>query len=123
MRVAGEQQAHDAFALGVGEPVVRDQQGAADPIQRIVLAAPVAERRLLDTAADVIDRRVREADGVEVIDHDRRVGEPVGEAGGVAAERVDDRDLDLVTPRRRLGASSQSRTTWPERPRATSRSR
>ena len=48
---------HDTFALVFVEPVVRDQQGAADPIQRVVLAAPMPERGLLDPAADVIDRR------------------------------------------------------------------
>jgi hypothetical protein len=59
--------------LVAGEPVVRDEESAEDPVERIVLAAPMAECRLLH-AADVVDRRVRETDGVEVVNDDRRVG-------------------------------------------------
>ena len=68
--------------LGVGEAFVTDEEPAADPIQRVVASAPMTERFLLHTAAGIIDGLVRQADRVEVIDHDRRV-EPVGEPGRI----------------------------------------
>jgi hypothetical protein len=53
----------------VGEAFVSDQQPAADAVERVALAAPVAEGVLLDLAADLVERGVGQADGVEVINH------------------------------------------------------
>jgi hypothetical protein len=67
--------------LLVAETFVADEQAAADPIQRIVAPTTMTERLLLHTTAGIVDRRVREPDRVEVIDHDRRVkpvSQPVG---------------------------------------------
>ena len=83
--------------LGVGEAFVTDEESAADPIQRVVASAAMAERFLLHAATGVVDGLVREADRVEVINDDRRV-ESIGESCRVAAERVDDRHVDRVDP-------------------------
>ncbi len=83
--------------LLVAEAFVTDEEPAADPIQRIVASTTMTERFLLHAAAGVVDRRVRQPDRVEVIDHDRRV-EPVGEPGRIPAERVDDRHVDRLDP-------------------------
>ena len=57
----------------------------------------------MHAAADIIDTRRGEPDRVEVINHQRRCGEHVADVGGVAAERVDRGDLDLIS--RPLGAA------------------
>jgi hypothetical protein len=50
-----------------------DEQQLADAVQRIALATPVAQGGLLDSAADLVDDRVGEPDGVEVV-HDHHPG-------------------------------------------------
>jgi hypothetical protein len=55
-----------------GELLGGRQKQLADPVQRIWLAAVVAEGGLLGPAADLIDHRVGQLNGVEVVhDHGR----------------------------------------------------
>jgi hypothetical protein len=55
--VACLQQAHDPFAFGIVEPVVRDQQRATGPVERVVLTAAMPERPLF--AHDVSQMHLR----------------------------------------------------------------
>lgn len=79
--------------------------GAADAIQRVVFAAAVAERFLLDAAADFVDDGVGQLDGVEVIDHEHGVGQPGLDGVDIAPVRVDGDHADVVAPA--LAASGQ----------------
>lgn len=78
-----------------------DQQETADAVERVVLAAPVAEGLVGGAPADLIERRVGQADGVEVIDHQVRVWEPVGDAAGVAGVGIERHRRDRGAPRAR----------------------
>jgi hypothetical protein len=68
---------------------VAGQQASADPVERIVLAASVSGGGLLGPSANLIERRVGEADHMEVIDHQPRLREAVGDRGGVGLIAVD----------------------------------
>ena len=71
---AGEQ----LVPASLGEPFRTDQSDPTDPIQRVVAPAPMAEHSLVHPPSHLVERRVRQADGVEVVhDHHR-----VGQAGG-----------------------------------------
>jgi hypothetical protein len=63
---------------------VSHQQLAADPVQRVALAAPVAEGLLLDSTTGLIETGVGQAHRVEVVDDQFGVREPVGQPAGVA---------------------------------------
>jgi hypothetical protein len=55
-----------------GELLGGGQQQLADAVQRIALAAPMPEGALLHPTADLIDHRVGQPNGVEVVhDHSR----------------------------------------------------
>lgn len=64
------------------------QEQTADPVEGVALAAPVTERVVLDAAADVVDCRVGQGDGMEVIDHHGRMAEVGEQSVGVTAVRV-----------------------------------
>jgi hypothetical protein len=67
----------------------------------------MAERLLLDPAANIVDRGVGELLHMEVIEHQLRVGEPhlgVGERRAVGRRRVERRDLHALPPGGRLGS-------------------
>jgi hypothetical protein len=53
--------------LGGGELFESGEQQAADPLQRVTLAATVAGRGLGCAAADVVDGSIREPDHMKVI--------------------------------------------------------
>lgn len=67
----------------LGEPLMRAEQSPADPVERITGVATMAEGVLLDSAADLIERLVWEADQVEVVHDDRRFGQPPAHGSGV----------------------------------------
>ncbi|GGI06891.1 hypothetical protein GCM10011354_21360 [Egicoccus halophilus] len=72
---------------------------------RVVLAAPMAARGLLDAASDVVDRGVGELDDVEAVRDQPGVVEPdlrVGGRGAVAGVRVERHGGDLGPPDRIL---------------------
>ena len=54
----------------LGELLGGGQQQLADAVQRVVGAAPVPGRGLLGPSPDLVDHRVGQPDGVEVVDHD-----------------------------------------------------
>ncbi len=81
--IAGAQQAEELGATGLAEPLISSSEQSPDPIQRIVLAASVAEGLVLDPAAALVQLGVREADHVE----------RVGDLGGVGQHRVVDRPV------------------------------
>jgi len=64
--------------------VIGTQQHPAYPIQRVMLAAPMSERRLLCATAHVVDHLVGESDRVEVINDPGGVGEVLIESGSIA---------------------------------------
>ena len=108
--VAGGEPVTEAFPAAFGQVGPRPQEQSADPVERITGAAAMPEGVLLHPAAGVGHGGGGQADGVEVIDHQRGVGQDVADGDGVATERVDRRDADLVDP---LGwlLATQSRTT------------
>jgi hypothetical protein len=93
---------HPGEAGGI-EAVVAGQEPSADPVERVVGAAPVAEGVVLGAAADVIERRVGETDHVEVVDHHSGGGQALGDGGGVGLVGIDHHMADPGQPRCRLG--------------------
>lgn len=74
-----------ACALTVGEVLGPGQQGAANPVERVVLLTAPAQGDLLDTAADLVEG---ELDDVERIEDSDGVWQFVTDGVGVATERV-----------------------------------
>ena len=72
--------------LSFGESVEAGAQGVADPVERIVLVAAVAELLLLDSAAGFLHRRQPEPDHMEGVQHGDGVGELVSDGVGVPAK-------------------------------------
>jgi hypothetical protein len=66
--IARRQPCLDAGPARVGQPLVSQEELTADPMERVALAAPVAQGLLLDSAADLVQGAVGQPDGVEVID-------------------------------------------------------
>jgi hypothetical protein len=64
------------------------QQQLADPVQRVTLAAAVAEGGLLDPSADLVDHGVGQLDGVEVVHDHPGVGKRCDQGAGVATPWV-----------------------------------
>ena len=69
----------------------------ADPVERVPGVSAVPEGVLLDTAADLVHGLGGELDDVERVQHRDRLGQLVAQRVGVAAERVQGRDLDPAT--------------------------
>jgi hypothetical protein len=65
------------------------EQGPADPIQRVVLAATAAEGALLDPTTDLVDDVAGQAHDVESVQHLHGVGKLVTDRVAVPAERVE----------------------------------
>ncbi len=74
------------MAAAVGQALLAGQQQSADGVQRVTLVATVPEGLLLDAAADVVDHRVGQLDGVEVIDDQRGVSQMHAHGGRVPTE-------------------------------------
>lgn len=72
--VAGLEEGAHPYEAVFAEAFVGGEQHPSDPLEGVVLAAPMAEGVLLGTAADVVDRLVGEADGVEVVDDQGGLG-------------------------------------------------
>jgi hypothetical protein len=101
--VAGVEPGLNASPPSLGQPFVSDEQLAADPVQRLTLASPVAEGVLLHPAADLVQGGVAQSHGVEVIDDQLGVGQPLGQAPGVAGVGIQGDGVDGGQPRRRPG--------------------
>jgi hypothetical protein len=55
VRVAEREPLVQSCALPVGEVLNTGEQGAADPVERVVLVPTTSERGLLDTASDLVE--------------------------------------------------------------------
>jgi hypothetical protein len=74
--------------LPVGEVLDTGEQGAADPVERVVLVSTTSERGQLDTASDLVECVARELDDVEGIEDCDRFGQLVMDRVAIPAERV-----------------------------------
>jgi hypothetical protein len=90
----------DASPPSVGEPFMSDEQVSADAIQRVALAASVTGGVLLDATSDVVEGGVGKAQGVEVVDHQIGVWEPIGQTPRVAGVGVERHRGDAAQSRR-----------------------
>lgn len=88
VRVAGVQAAGETGAAVVAEPFGAGEQGPADPVQRVAGEPAVAQRVLLDAAADLIDDLVGQPHDVERVHDDLRCVQPGDQRVVVAAVRV-----------------------------------
>jgi hypothetical protein len=106
-----------------GELLGGGHQQLADPVQRIVLAAAVTEEGLLGPPADLIDHRVGQLDGVEVVHDHPGVAQQGDQGAGVAAPGVQRKCLPTPASQDRGRAPSQAATALVVRSAMTSRSR
>ncbi len=83
-----------AFALPVGEVLDAGEQGAADPVERVILVTASLQRLLLDATTDFVERVAGELDYVERVEHRYSVGQLVADRVGVATEWVQGGMLD-----------------------------
>jgi hypothetical protein len=88
----------------LGELLLGGQQQLADAVQRIVLAAPVAQGGLLDATADLIDHRIGKPDGVEMVHHHPGMPKGCHQRARVATPGVQGDRADLGQPIPRSGA-------------------
>ncbi len=96
--VPGGQAGGDADSASLTEALGTHQQQAADAIERIALASPVAEHLLLHPAPHVVHGGVGQANGVEVVQHHGGVAELGEQAVGVAPERIEGDHVDVGPP-------------------------
>src|SRR4029453_17026487 len=84
-------------------------QQLADAVQRIMLAATVAEGGLLGPPADLVDHRVGQLDGVEVVHDHGRMPKRDDQRAGIAAPWI---SATVVMPasQSRVRACSQRST-------------
>jgi hypothetical protein len=81
-----------------GELLLGGQQQLADAVQRIALAAPVAQGRLLHAAADLVDHQVGQPDGVEVVHHHPGMAQRGDQRARIAAPWIQRDRGDLGQP-------------------------
>ena len=93
----GEELEHPCQAI-VAQAFVSGEEHAPAAVERITLAAAVAELFLLHPTAAVIDRRVRQLDRMEVVHHPDRVRQVRVECLAVAGGRIQGCERDLVAP-------------------------
>ncbi len=94
-RVAGFEMLVEPGGLLVGELLDPGHQGAAEPIERIVLLSASVQGLLLDPAADPVEGLRAELDDVERVQHSEASGSPLADRVRVTAERVECGILDL----------------------------
>jgi hypothetical protein len=94
-RVTGGKPSAQPRSSPAGELLGGRQQQLADPVQRVMLAAPVAQGGLLHAMADLVDHRVGQLDGVEVVHDHGGVAERGCQRAGVAAPGVQRDRADL----------------------------
>ena len=87
----------------LGELLGSGQQQLADAVQRVTLATSMAERGLLGPPAPLVDHRVGQPDGVEVVHHHPGVPKPGRQCVGVPAPGVQRDRADLGQPVNRSG--------------------
>ena len=94
MGVAAFQAVGQSGPLPLGQVPGGAVQDVADPVEGVAGVSAVPQGVLLDAAADLVHRLGGELDDVERIEHWDRLGQLVGQSVGVAAERVQGRNLD-----------------------------
>ena len=99
----------------------RGQQQLADAVQRVTLAAPMPQGGLLGPSADLVDRRVGQPDGGEMVHHYARMTKWDDQGAGIAAPGIESDHGDLSQPAGR--APSQPSTAALVRSATTSSSR
>ena len=92
--VAAFQAVGQSGPLPLGQVPGGAVQDVADPVEGVAGVSAVPQGVLLDAAADLVHRLGGELDDVERIEHWDRLGQLVGQSVGVAAERVQGRNLD-----------------------------
>ena len=75
-------------ALTFGEVLDTMTEQAADPVERVVLVAAVAEGVLLDAAPDLVDHLGSQPDHMEGIQHRDRVRQLITDRVRIATERI-----------------------------------
>lgn len=89
MRVADRQPGGEAGLLARCEVIGAVSEQSADLVERVVLETAVAERFLLDAAADLVHDLGAELNHMQSVEHGDRVGQLVADSVRVAAERVE----------------------------------
>jgi hypothetical protein len=87
-RVPSRQASPQPRPSPLGELLARGQQQLADAVQRIRLTTPVAEGDLLHTAPSLVDHRVGQPDGVEVVHHHGRMAKRGHQGAGIPTPGV-----------------------------------
>ena len=96
--VAGVEQASQSVAARVGDVLRRRHELLAGPVQRVVFAAAVAQRLVLDPAAHVVEGVVAQPHDVEGVRDLSGFGHSGVERGPVRAREVQHRPADGLEP-------------------------
>jgi hypothetical protein len=91
-------------SASAGELLGRGQQQLADAVQRVALASPMPQRGLLHATADLIDHRVGQPDGMEVVHHHGRMPKRADQRAGIPAPGVQRHHANLGQPSSRPSA-------------------
>jgi hypothetical protein len=82
----------------LGELLLGGQQQLADAVQRVLFAAPMPQGGLLGPPTDLVDHRVGQPDGVEVVHHHPGVTQRGCQRAGIAAPGIQRDHGDLGQP-------------------------
>jgi len=109
--ITGSQSRPQPRSATAGELVGGGQQQLADPVQRVMLAPAVTKEGLLGPPAGLVDHRVGQLDGVEVVHDHPGVAKRGDQGAGIAAPGV---QRDRPQPARTADArpASRSRPGW-----------
>lgn len=80
------------------EPLAGDREPPTGPVERIILAASVTERLVLDASSALIEGPVRQLDNMERVRNLGGVGEHRVEHRAIAGRQIERRPLDPVAP-------------------------
>ena len=98
VRVAGDQPGLEPGAGLRAQPRAVAAQQAADAVERVAIAAAVAQGVLLDAPAHVVHGGQAQAHDMERVEHPHRIRKLAAQRGRVAAERVQRRRSDRRPP-------------------------
>jgi hypothetical protein len=104
--VAEAQAQPHAFVPAVIEALGAGEHELADPIQRVALAAPVAQGLVLHPAAHLVEAPVADPHDVERIRDPGGVVEAAGEPGAVGLGQIGGHHPDALEPPRRPGVEA-----------------